>query len=327
MPGGAQGCEAMYDIGIDVGGTGITAGLVDEKCRLVAGKSIATDRNMTTGALAELLMRLIRELMAENGVNASGIQTIGVGVPGTANAETGRIEYANNLPCCQGDFRGLLQGQTSKKVYFENDANAAAWGEYLVLDKKPQSFLMVTLGTGVGGGIIQDGRILRGVNYAAGELGHMTIRYNGIPCSCGRRGCLEAYASAEALIARAKRAMEKQKKSLLWTLCNENQGNMNAKLVFDAYRQGDETAQKVIGKYAEYLSEGLANIINILQPEVLCIGGGISRSGDILLPLLRERVREKIYSRDSARNTELTAAKLDNDAGIIGAAKLRLMLS
>ena len=129
----------MYDIGIDVGGTGITAGLVDEKCRLVAGKSIATDRNMTTGALAELLMRLIRELMAENGVTASGIQTIGVGVPGTANAETGRIEYANNLPCCQGDFRGLLQGQTSKKVYFENDANAAAWGEYLVLDKKPQS--------------------------------------------------------------------------------------------------------------------------------------------------------------------------------------------
>ena len=155
----------------------------------------------------------------------------------------------------------------------------------------------------------------------------MTIRYNGISCSCGRRGCLEAYASAEALIARAKRAMEKQKKSLLWALCNENQGNMNAKLVFDAYRQGDETAQKVIGKYAEYLSEGLANIINILQPEVLCIGGGISRSGDILLPLLRERVREKIYSRDSARNTELTAAKLDNDAGIIGAAKLRLMLS
>lgn len=314
----------MYDIGIDVGGTGITAGLVDNECRLIAGKSIATDRNMTTGGMAETLMRLVRELMAENGVNSSGVQTIGVGVPGTANARTGRIEYANNLPFCQGNFRQLLQRQTSKKVYFENDANAAAWGEYLVLDNKPKSFLMVTLGTGVGGGIILDGKILRGVNYAAGELGHMTIRYNGIPCNCGRRGCLEAYASAEALIARAKRAMDKKKKSLLWELCGENQGNMNAKLVFDAYRQGDKTAVKVVRKYADYLSEGLANIINILQPEMLCIGGGVSKSADILMPLLRERVQEKIYSRDSAENTELTAAKLDNDAGIIGAAKLRL---
>ena len=314
----------MYDIGIDVGGTGITAGLVDDECRLIAGKSIATDRSWTAGAMAEVLMRLVRELMAENGMNSSKIQTIGVGVPGTANGRTGRIEYANNLPFCQGNLRELLQSQTSKKIFFENDANAAAWGEYLVLDKKPDSFLMVTLGTGVGGGIILDGKILRGVNYAAGELGHMTIRYNGIPCNCGRRGCLEAYASAEALIARARKAMDKKENSLLWALCRENQGNMNAKLVFDAYRQGDKTAIKVVRKYAEYLSEGLANLINILQPQVLCIGGGVSKSGDILMPLLRERVREKIYSRDSAENTELTVAKLDNDAGIIGAAKLRL---
>lgn len=314
----------MYDIGIDVGGTGITAGLVDDACRLVAGKTIATDREMTSEAMAETLMRLTRELMAENGVNASGIQTIGVGVPGTANAETGRIEYANNLPFCQGNLRQLLQRQTSKKVYFENDANAAAWGEYLVLDKKPESFLMVTLGTGVGGGIIQDGKILRGVNYAAGELGHMTIRYNGIPCNCGRRGCLEAYASAGALIDRAKRAMDKKRESLLWELCGEDQENINGKLVFDAYRQGDKAAMKVVGKYVKYLSEGLANIINILQPQMLCIGGGISRSGDILIPLLQERVGKMIYSRDSAVNTKLTAAKLDNDAGIIGAAKLKL---
>ncbi len=314
----------MYDIGIDVGGTGITAGLVDDACRLTARKTIATDRELTAQGMAETLMRLVRELMAENGVTSSKIRTIGVGVPGTANASTGRIEYANNLPFCQGNLRDLLQAQTSKKIYFENDANAAAWGEYMSLDKKPESFLMVTLGTGVGAGIIQDGKLLRGVNYAAGELGHMTIRYNGVPCNCGRRGCLEAYASAEALIARARKAMDKKRESLLWALCDENQGNMNAKLVFDAYRRGDKTAVKVVTKYAEYLSEGLANVINILQPELLCIGGGISRSGDILLPLLQDRVREKIYSRDSAKNTELTVAKLDNDAGVIGAGKLRL---
>jgi glucokinase len=314
----------MYDIGIDVGGTGIAAGLVDNECRIVAGKSIATDRWLTAESMAGTLTELVRELMEESGVHLSAVRTIGVGVPGTANCETGRIEYANNLPFCQGNLRELLQMRFSKKVYFENDANAAAWGEYLVLGKKPASFLMVTLGTGVGGGIIQDGRILRGVNYAAGELGHMTIHYNGIPCNCGRRGCLEAYTSAEALIARTRNAMEKKRDSLLWGLCHENPENMNAKLVFDAYRQGDETAAKVIGEYADFLSEGLANIINILQPEVLCIGGGISRSGDILLPLLRERVSGMIYSRDSEKNTELRVARLDNDAGIIGAAKLRL---
>lgn len=312
----------MYDIGIDVGGTGITAGLVNDECRIMARKSIATDRGMTAVALTETLLSLSRELVAENGVPSVNVRNIGIGVPGTANRETGRLEYANNLPNCRGNLRQLLQDRTTKKIYLENDANAAAWGEYLHLDKKPDSFVMVTLGTGVGGGIIQEGKILQGVNYAAGELGHMTIRYNGIPCSCGRRGCLEAYASGEALIALARRKMEKKKKSLLWELCGDNPEYLNGRLIFDAYRKGDGTAVKAVKKYAEYLSEGLANIINILQPRVLCIGGGISKSGDILIPMLRELVGDKIYSRDSARNTELVTAKLDNDAGIIGAAKL-----
>ncbi|MCI8691935.1 MAG: ROK family protein [Lachnospiraceae bacterium] len=314
----------MYDIGIDVGGTGITAGLVDDQCRILARKSMDTDRGMTAVALAETLLSLSRELIAANGVTSAAIRSIGIGVPGTANRETGRLEYANNLPNCRGNLRQLLQDRTPKKIFLENDANAAAWGEYLYLDRKPDSFVMVTLGTGVGGGIIQEGKILQGVNYAAGELGHMTIRYNGIPCSCGRRGCLEAYASAEALTARARKKMGKEKKSLLWELCGESPEKLNGRIIFDAYRRADRTAVKTVKKYAEYLSEGLANIINILQPQVLCIGGGISRSGDILIPLLQELVKDRIYSRDSARNTVLTAAKLDNDAGIIGAAKLGL---
>lgn len=314
----------MYDIGIDVGGTGIAAGLVDDGCKIVARKGIPTDRNMTAQAMSAVLESLTRELLAEKNISSDQIQSIGVGVPGTANLRTGCIEYANNLPCCQGNIEQLLREQISKKIYLENDANAAAWGEYLYLGKKPESFVMVTLGTGVGAGIIQDGKILRGINYAAGELGHMTVRYNGIPCNCGRRGCLEAYASGEALIAQTQKVMAKKTKSLLWDLCRENRGYVNGKLVFDACRQGDKAAIKVVRKYAGYLSEGLANIINILQPEVLCIGGGISRSGDILLPLLRELTQEKIYSRDSADNTKLVAARLDNDAGIIGAAKLRL---
>lgn len=320
----------MHDIGIDVGGTGITAGLVDSARKITAKKSIATDRNMTARALAETLETLSKALAEEGGVPFSKIRSIGVGVPGTANAGTGRIEYANNLPRCQGNIRKLLQERTGREIYFDNDANAAAWGEYLCMGKKPQSFVMVTLGTGVGGGIIQDGKILRGINFAAGELGHMTIRYNGVPCNCGRRGCLEAYASGEALIARAEKLMkkaEKREKSLLWELCRENQGHIDGKLIFDAYRQQDGAAVKAVEKYAAYLSEGLANIINLLQPETLCIGGGISRSADVLLPLLQELVRDKLYSRASRKNTKLVAAKLDNDAGVIGAAKLRLCKS
>ena len=314
----------MYDIGIDVGGTGIAAGLVDSCNRIVAQKTIPTDRSLTARGMSETLVALTDELLSEAKVSKGRIKSVGVGVPGPANRKTGRIEYANNLPYCQGNIRQLLQAQTSKKVYFENDANAAAWGEYLCLERRPESFVMVTLGTGVGGGIIQNGRILRGINYAAAELGHMTIRYDGIPCNCGRKGCFEAYASAEALAAQAREMMEKKKKSLMWELCGGDLTQVNGRLVFDAVRRGDKAASKVVEDYAGYLSEGLANIINILQPEVLCIGGGISKSADLLIPMLQVLVRDKVYSRESTVNTRLVAAKPDSEAGIIGAAKLRL---
>lgn len=314
----------MYDIGIDVGGTGIAAGLVDDRYHIVSEKTIPTDRSLTARGMSETLVELTKELISEAKVSRWKIRSVGVGVPGTANRRTGRIEYANNLPYCQGNIRQLLQAQTSKKVYFENDANAAAWGEYLCMGKRPKSFVMVTLGTGVGGGIIQNGRIVRGVNYAAAELGHMTIRYDGVPCSCGRKGCLEAYASAEALAAQAAEMMEKKKKSLMWELCGGDLTQIDGKKVFEALRCGDKAALKVVEDYVGYLGEGLANIINILQPEILCIGGGVSKSADLLLPMLKESVRDKVYSRESTVNTRIVAAEADRNAGIIGAAKLRL---
>lgn len=314
----------MYDIGIDVGGTGITAGLVDKNCKILSRETIPTDRNVTAKEMSEQLTGLVRKLLSENGVPQRKVHTIGVGMPGTANRKTGRVEYANNLPNCQGNIRQMLQAQMSKKVYFENDANAAAWGEYICCDKRPESFVMVTLGTGVGGGVILNGRIVRGINFAAAELGHMTICYDGVLCNCGRRGCLEAYASAEALVSQAKEAMDKKRKSLLWEMCGGDVDALNGRLIFDAVRRKDKTAIRVLEDYAEYLSEGLVNVINILQPELLCIGGGLSKSGDILIPMLKERIPNRIYSRDSVENTEIVAAKLDNDAGIIGAAKLHL---
>lgn len=318
----------MYDIGIDVGGTNIAAGIVDENMRIVAGGSIKTDCAADTGQLAEQVAALAEALLAESGISADEVQSVGVGVPGTANLDTGRMEYANNLPGCSGDLCGALKERLGMKICFDNDANAAAWGEFLACransERPPESFLMITLGTGVGGGIILDGKIWRGVNFAAGELGHMTICRDGIECSCGRRGCLEAYASAGALIGQARSHMEQARESALWKLCGGDPILLDGRMVCEAARAGDETAQAAIKEYIGYLGEGLVNIINIFQPEVICIGGGVGNSPDILLPPLREYVKDRVYSRDSEKNTLLEPAVLGNDAGIIGAALLRM---
>ena len=314
----------MYYIGIDVGGTNLAAGLVNEECRIVYRKNIATDRNTDAAQMIEVLAALTEQLVTESGVSKEEIKCIGLGVPGTANLKTGQIEYANNLPFCQGELRKELKDKTGIAVYFDNDANAAAWGEYLLCEEKPDSFVMVTLGTGVGCGIVLNGKLFRGVNYAAGEIGHMIVKHNGKPCPCGRKGCLELYASAQALVDRAKKKMLKKEDSVLWELCNNDIEEMDGRKFFQAVRMEDECALKVRKWFAKYLSEGMLDLINTLQPEVICIGGGISRAADLFLPQVEKRVAEKVYSKDSARNTKLVAAQLGNDAGIIGAAMLYL---
>jgi glucokinase len=183
---------------------------------------------------------------------------------------------------------------------------------------------MVTLGTGVGCGMIINGKIFRGINYAAGEIGHMTIKKNGRLCPCGRRGCLELYASAEALVQQAKKKMQKKENSMLWQLCDFNIEEMDGRKFFEAVRMGDKCACKVRNRFVKYLSEGLLDLINMLQPDVICIGGGISKAGDVFMPQVKEYIAERVYSRDSAENTALTVAQLGNDAGIIGAGMLHL---
>lgn len=314
----------MYYIGMDVGGTNLAAGLVDESLHIIYRKNAPTDPGADVEAMAKQLAELAQELVTGSGVARESIAGIGLGVPGTANRRTGRIEYANNLPFCQGDLKKRLEELTGWKVCFDNDANGAAWGEYLVYGPKAESFVMVTLGTGVGCGIILNGKLVRGVNDAAGEIGHMTISAGKRKCTCGRTGCLEMYASAAALVKQAKKKMEKKKNSRLWELCEQDPEKLDGRLFFEAVRQGDKAAGKVLDKYTDYLSEGLLNLINLLQPDVICIGGGISRAGDLFIPLLEEKVRARVYSRDSAENTRIVAARLGNDAGIIGAAMLHL---
>lgn len=312
----------MYRIGIDLGGTNIVAGLVNEHRTLLDECSVKTRAPRPVEALVEDMAALVQLLLERNHLMPAQIASVGVGVPCTADQENGHMEDANNLGYEDTPFLSLLADRLKLPVCFENDANVAAWGEYCTGDYTEDSFLMLTIGTGIGGGIILNGRLWPGINGAAAEFGHMTIRYDGIPCNCGRRGCFEAMASATALIRQARQYMAGDPKTLLWQLCGGDPEQVEAKSVFDGVRAGDAGCWEIIDCYTTYLAEGVANIINIFQPAVLCIGGGVSRAGGLLLEPLKEKVAGRIYSKNSKRNTQIVLAKLDNDAGVIGAALL-----
>ena len=312
----------MYRIGIDLGGTNIVAGLVEQDFRIVDKRSVKTQVPRSVESMAADMAQMAQTLLERNRLLWQDVASLGVGVPCTANLENGHMEDANNLGFDDVPFLPLLAEKIPVPVYFGNDANVAAWGEYLTGGYREDSFVMVTVGTGIGGGIILNGSLWPGINGAAAEFGHMTIDHDGIPCNCGRRGCFEAMASANALIAQAREQMRKHPESLLWSLCGGNAAKVEAKTVFDGAAAGDETARELLDTYITYLAEGVANIINIFQPAVLCVGGGVSRAGEALLLPLREKVARRIYSRNSKRNTRIELAKLDNDAGILGAALL-----
>lgn len=316
----------MYSIGIDLGGTKIAAGVTDQKNQLLFETSIPTNLPKTAEAIADSIYILVSEMLAAHDMDFAQIESVGVGIPGTVNQETGMVEYANNFGFDNVPFVKMIEERFPCPVYAENDAGAAAWGEYIAgAGRGCRSMVAVTLGTGVGGGIILDGKLLGGCNRAAGEVGHMVIERGGRPCTCGRKGCLEAYASATAFVKRAREEAEKAPDSLLNSLCGHDINKLNGKLVFDAVLQNDPTAKDVLEEYLNYLSEGIANLINILQPEILCIGGGLSGAGEQLIIPIREKTAPLLYSRYSRKNTKIVQASLGNTAGIIGAAGLHLM--
>lgn len=312
----------MYRIGIDLGGTFIAAGLVDESLRIIDKESVRTNAPRPMEAIADDMAALVRELLARNGLRREDLAAVGVGVPGTANRENGHLEDANNLGFDDEPFVSVLEERLGLPVRFGNDANAAAWGEYRAGGRREDSFVMMTIGTGIGGGVILNGKLWDGINGAAAEFGHMTIRYDGVPCTCGRRGCFEAYASATALIRQTRERMETDRETLLWKLCGGDAGRVEARTVFDGAAAGDAACAALLDAYTTYLAEGTANIINLFQPAFLCVGGGVSRAGETLLTPLREKTAQRIYSQNAKRNTQIILAQLDNDAGIIGAALL-----
>ena len=311
-------------IGIDLGGTNIVSGVVDESYQILSTASTPTNLPRDAREIVKDMVLVTKEAIKKAGLTIEDITSIGIGVPGTANKESGLVEYANNLDFYNEPLLELMKEHFDKPIYFDNDANVAAYGEYLAgCGRGTKSLVMVTLGTGVGGGIVLNDRIYTGSNYAGGELGHISIKFDGKECNCGRKGCFEVYGSATALSEMTRDAMEKDPDSKMWDLCNGEKDKVEGKTVFDAINLSDGTAKEVLDNYIYYLSVGITDIINIFQPEVLCIGGGISKAGDMFLNPLKELIDKQVYTRNSANQTKIMIATLHNDAGIIGAAMLK----
>ncbi len=318
----------MYRIGIDLGGTNIAAAIVNNEFKIVKKMSVPTGADRDASLIMDDMAALCKKVCAEAGIDFSEIEAIGIASPGVVNHTDGVVEYSCNLP-----FRkfpicvelGKRLGMTN--IHVENDANAAAWGEAVAgAARGTKSSVMITLGTGVGGGIIIDGKVFSGSNYAGAELGHIVIEVDGRQCGCGRRGCWEAYSSATGLINMTKEKIEECKangRATAMTAYVEKHGKVSGRTAFDCMRSGDTAAKEVVDTYIKYLASGLASMINIFQPEVLSIGGGISGEGQFLIDLVFPCVDKERYGGDFIdHETQIRIAELGNDAGIVGAASL-----
>ncbi|MGM9618572.1 MAG: ROK family protein [Oscillospiraceae bacterium] len=313
----------MVTIGIDVGGTNLKAGVVDESGRILHSKKIPLGPWQGGEMFTERLRTLAETAAEEAGFQKSDIAWVGMGFPGAVDDETGVLTYITNIPLSGFPVREYFQRQWDVPVYLGNDANCAALGEYHAgAGRGCRSLVVVTLGTGVGGGVVLDGKLLTGFNGTGGEVGHMVIVPGGERCNCGRIGCWERYASATALRRLTVEAMERHPESLMWQLTGGDSAKAEGYTPFDAARQGDAAAREVCEKYIDYVALGAANLINIFQPEMLALGGGVSAQEDLLEP-----VRRRIAQEDFARNaglprTRVERCALGNDAGVIGAAML-----
>lgn len=298
----------MYRIGIDLGGTNTAAGLVDDAGRIIDRESVKTNLPTDIDRIVSAIVRLCQTLMERNRLQRGDIRSVGVGVPCTANVRTGWMQDADHLGFPAAPLVEPLEKALGLPVAIGNDADAAALGEFRGGGYEGSSFVLVTLGTGIGGGIILNGKLLQSCNNAAGELGHMTIQMDGETCCCGKKGCFEAYGSASALIRQAREAT--------------GEDITEAKTVFDRAAAGDGRYIAVLDRYHTYLAEGFANIINILGPDYLCIGGGVSAAGDALLKPVRQKTYDRVFAKNAEKNTQIVLARLHNDAGILGAAML-----
>ena len=288
-----------YYAGIDLGGTNIKCGIVDETGTVIKYESIPTNREKGFSNVVSTMAELVKNLSKAVSVC---VKAVGVGAPGTIDGENGIVVYSNNLAWENVPLAAELGNELHLPVRITNDANAAAYGEYLCgAGKEYRSIVMLTLGTGVGNEV---------------------IRFGGEKCTCGRRGCFEAYASATALIRQTKRAMTRDVGSIMWKLCSVDINNVNGRTAFDGMRSGDKTAKKVVDSYINYLSVGVTNVVNAIRPEAVILGGGVCAEGDALTVPLTKKVEKSVFGGVRYAPVKILTASLGNMAGIIGAANL-----
>jgi len=318
-----------YIIGIDIGGTTIKAGITDLEGKILSEKKVITSK---AGAehVVESIKTVISELMFDVEASRDDVMGIGVGVPGPTNTDTGIVFSCANIPGFeQYPLQKRLEEETKMTVRIGNDVNCGTMGEaWLGSGIGYKNILGIFLGTGIGGGIIIDGKLVSGANGAAAEVGHMKIKSSGELygklCGCGQYGCWEAYCSSVALEREARMRMEVNNSTMLWDVCGGDITKVTAKDIFECAKQGDKFALLLVDYELNYLAKGIANIANILNPEIIIIGGGMSLAGDILFDGLRDRM-QKYTMAAIYENLKIIPSKLGNESGIVGACALLMM--
>ncbi len=311
-------------IGIDIGGMSIKLGIVNDQQQIVDKMVIETNsKENTQTEIAETIAQAVCTLAEKNGLELSECSCVGVACPGTVDPATGVVLYSNNLEWENLPLLDIMKKYISAPMAIANDADAAALGEVQCgAAKGKENAILLTLGTGVGGGVILGGKIFTGYLRGGCELGHMVIQQGGKLCTCGRKGCLEQYASATALMEQAREALKANPDSLMGELCGQDAATLNGKMIFDAQKQGDAAAVGVVEAYEEYLSIGIANLINIFRPEVVILGGGVSAQKEYLTDALQKKVNDMCFGGAHGQVAPIVTSELGNDAGIIGAAYL-----
>lgn len=311
----------MYRIGVDIGGMSVKTGVVDESGKILAVAKTKTDKN-PDNAVTNIVSD-IEKVIAKVNVKKEEILGIGIGCPGALDVPNGVIVFANNLNWHNVPLCKLLKDKFGLDAKLCNDADAAALAEALYgAGKDYKDSIMLTLGTGVGGGIVINGKLYQGGRMLGTELGHVSLVYDGLRCSCGRKGCIEMYASATALMRQTREAMEKDETSKMWDYCNGDINNVSGLTAFECEKLGDASARQVVDNYCSYLGESVMNFLNMVRPDAVILGGGISAQGKNLTDRIQAYCEKWHYGYVGAPRTEIVTAKLGNDAGIIGAASL-----
>lgn len=309
----------MYCVGVDIGGMSIKAGVVDKHGNLLGKSSVVTDVDGGAEKIVADMAGLIKALADPKDREFVGI---GIGCPGAINSAAGVVDRAYNLNWENVPLTEMLARHINKPINVSNDANVAALGETAYgAGLMYSDTVMLTLGTGVGGGIVLGNKLYEGNESKGGELGHMVVEVDGEQCSCGRRGCLEAYCSATALIRDTCRAMEADKSSLMWKM-SPTLEEVSGKTAFECSKKGDPAAVRVVERYIKYLGEGILNFGNIFRPQAIILGGGVCAQGDYLIDKLKDYCKQRNYGFDGMPRFDILTAQLGNDAGIIGAAAL-----